>query len=98
MSLPRVASRQEWLNARTELLADEKAMTRARDEMNTKRRELPMVKVDKEYVFEGPESKASLLDLFEGPSHLLRHDRRPGRQETQGLGSLWRIFSWLAFG
>jgi predicted dithiol-disulfide oxidoreductase (DUF899 family) len=66
-----VASRQEWLDARTELLADEKAMTRARDELNTKRRELPMVKVDKDYVFEGPDGKASLLDLFEGRRQLV---------------------------
>src|SRR3954468_1560676 len=71
MSLPRVASRDEWLNARTELLADEKAMTRARDELNTKRRELPMVKVDKEYVFEGRDAKATLLDLFEGRQQLV---------------------------
>jgi len=66
-----VASRQEWLNARTELLADEKAMTRARDELNTKRRELPMVKIDTEYVFEGPDGKATLLDLFEGRRQLV---------------------------
>ncbi len=71
MSLPRVASRQEWLDARQELLADEKAMTRARDTLSTKRRELPMVKIDKEYVFEGPDGKASLLDMFEGRRQLV---------------------------
>src|SRR5215471_4252987 len=71
MSLPRVASRQEWLEARKELLAEEKEMTRARDKLNTKRRELPMVEVDEEYVFEGPDGKATLLDLFEGRRQLI---------------------------
>jgi predicted dithiol-disulfide oxidoreductase (DUF899 family) len=59
------------LDARKELLADEKAMTRARDKLNVKRRELPMVEVDKRYVFEGPSGKATLLDLFEGRRQLV---------------------------
>ena len=71
MSLPQVTSRGEWLVARKELLAEEKAMTRARDALNTKRRELPMVKVDKGYVFEGPGRKASLLDLFDHRRQLI---------------------------
>jgi predicted dithiol-disulfide oxidoreductase (DUF899 family) len=71
MSLPQVASRHEWLVARKELLAEEKAMTRARDALSTKRRELPMVKIDQDYVFEGPEGKAGLLDLFEGRRQLI---------------------------
>jgi predicted dithiol-disulfide oxidoreductase (DUF899 family) len=71
MSLPKVVSREEWLAARTELLAEEKAMTRARDALNVKRRELPMVKIDKDYVFEGPDRHASLLDLFEGRRQLI---------------------------
>ncbi|MEY2436866.1 MAG: hypothetical protein QOF97_1702 [Acidimicrobiaceae bacterium] len=71
MSLPKVTSRQEWLAARKELLREEKAMTRARDALNTKRRELPMVKVDKTYEFEGPAGKASLLDLFDGRRQLV---------------------------
>jgi predicted dithiol-disulfide oxidoreductase (DUF899 family) len=71
MSLPKVTSREEWLAARKELLAEEKAMTRARDALNVKRRELPMVKIDKDYVFEGPDGKASLRDLFEGRRQLI---------------------------
>ncbi|MBM3673671.1 MAG: DUF899 domain-containing protein [Actinobacteria bacterium] len=71
MSLPKVASREEWLVARKELLAEEKAMTRARDALNTKRRELPMVKVDKDYVLDGPDGKVGLLDLFDGRSQLI---------------------------
>ncbi|HZD13567.1 MAG TPA: DUF899 domain-containing protein, partial [Pseudonocardiaceae bacterium] len=71
MSLPRVVSRDEWLVARKELLAQEKAMTRARDALNTKRRELPMVRIEKDYLFEGPDGKASLLDLFDARRQLI---------------------------
>lgn len=71
MSLPQVVSRDEWLVARKELLAEEKAMTRARDALSTKRRELPMVRIDKDYLFEGPDGKASLLDLFGGRRQLI---------------------------
>jgi predicted dithiol-disulfide oxidoreductase (DUF899 family) len=74
MALPEVVSRDEWLAARKELLAEEKAMTRARDALNTRRRQLPMVEIEKEYVFEGPAGRASLLDLFEGRRQLMvRH-------------------------
>jgi predicted dithiol-disulfide oxidoreductase (DUF899 family) len=51
---PKVVSRAEWLAARKDLLAEEKALTRARDALSAKRRELPWVKVDKEYVFDTP--------------------------------------------
>jgi predicted dithiol-disulfide oxidoreductase (DUF899 family) len=70
MSLPAVTSRQDWLAARKELLAREKELTRLGDALNTARRELPMVRIDKEYVFKGPDGKASLADLF-GPSRQL---------------------------
>ena len=74
MSLPRVVSRDAWLVARKELLSAEKAMTQARDELNTRRRELPMVRVEKDYAFEGPEGTVTLLDLFDGRRQLiLRH-------------------------
>ena len=71
MSLPEVVSRDEWLVARKELLAQEKAATRARDALNAQRRRLPMVEIEKDYVFEGPAGKASLLDLFEGRRQLI---------------------------
>jgi predicted dithiol-disulfide oxidoreductase (DUF899 family) len=71
MSLPEVVSRQQWLVQRKALLAEEKAMTRARDAVNTKRRELPMVEIDKEYVFTGPDGKAGLPDLFDGSRQLI---------------------------
>ncbi|MER5750994.1 DUF899 domain-containing protein [Streptomyces sp. NPDC002088] len=73
MSLPEVVSRAEWRAAREELLVKEKAATRARDALNAERRRLPMVEVDKEYVFEGGDGKATLLDLFEGRQQLVVH-------------------------
>lgn len=71
MSLPDVVSRDEWLAARTALLAEEKELTRARDALNANRRRLPMVAVEKEYVFEGPHGKATLSDLFGGRRQLM---------------------------
>ncbi len=71
MDLPKVVSRGEWLTARKELLAEEKELTRARDALHTRRRELPMVAVDKEYVFEGPDGEKTLKDLFEGRRQLI---------------------------
>ena len=71
MSLPTVTSRQEWLAARKELLLREKELTRLRDELNTSRRQLPMVRVDKKYVFEGPEGPVSLADMFGASSQLI---------------------------
>ena len=70
-ALPRVVPRQEWLEARKQLLAQEKELTRARDAVNEARRRLPMVKIDKEYVFEGPGGQTRLLDLFEGRRQLI---------------------------
>ncbi|MGH9041503.1 MAG: DUF899 domain-containing protein [Acidimicrobiia bacterium] len=71
MSLPQVVTRQEWLEARKELLVKEKELTRRRDALNTERRQLPMVRIDKDYVFEGPDGKASLHDLFDGRRQLI---------------------------
>ena len=71
MSLPKVVTQDEWLAARKQLLVEEKAMTKARDALNTKRRELPMVAVDKGYLFEGPHGTATLLDLFDGSRQLI---------------------------
>jgi predicted dithiol-disulfide oxidoreductase (DUF899 family) len=66
-----VVSRDEWLVARTALLAEEKAMTKALDALSAKRRALPWVKVEKSYVFDGPDGKESLADLFRGKSQLI---------------------------
>jgi predicted dithiol-disulfide oxidoreductase (DUF899 family) len=73
MSLPKVVSREEWLGARREFLRKEKEFTLARDALNAERRELPMVEVDEDYVFEGPDGKIRLLDMFEGRRQLIVH-------------------------
>jgi uncharacterized protein (TIGR02246 family) len=71
MNRPAIASRAEWLAARKALLAKEKELTRRRDALNAERRRLPMVRVDKDYVFEGPHGPAGLPDLFEGRPQLI---------------------------
>ena len=71
MSLPRRATRDEWLAARKELLDEEKRLTRERDALNVRRRELPMVEITKPYAFTGPEGEAGLADLFEGRRQLI---------------------------
>jgi predicted dithiol-disulfide oxidoreductase (DUF899 family) len=67
----KVVSQQEWLVARKELLAAEKEFTRQRDALSAKRREMPWVKVEKNYTFEGPNGKVSLSDLFRDKSQLI---------------------------
>lgn len=68
---PRIASSDEWLAARKELLAREKELTKHRDRINAERRRLPMVKLEKDYVFDGPDGKRSLADLFEARRQLI---------------------------
>jgi predicted dithiol-disulfide oxidoreductase (DUF899 family) len=68
---PRVVSQAEWLAARKELLSKEKEFTRLRDELSRQRRELPWEVVDKKYVFEGPNGKQTLPELFDGRSQLI---------------------------
>lgn len=68
---PPVASREEWLAERKKLLAREKEVTRHNDRVSAERRRLPMVRIDKDYVFEGPEGKRSLADLFDGCRQLI---------------------------
>ncbi len=68
---PDVVSRAEWLAARKDFLLREKEFTRQRDALNAQRRRLPMVKIEKEYVFETPSGSATLADLFEGRRQLV---------------------------
>jgi predicted dithiol-disulfide oxidoreductase (DUF899 family) len=70
-NLPRVVSHEEWVAARTELLAREKEFTRLRDALSADRRRLPMVEVTKDYVFEGPQGNVGLADLFHGRRQLI---------------------------
>src|SRR5438132_8526585 len=66
-----IVSEAEWLVARKDLLTREKEFSRQRDALSAARRKLPMVKVEKDYVFEGPNGKETLADLFDGRSQLL---------------------------
>ena len=68
---PKIVSREEWLAARKKHLLDEKKLTKKRDQLHAKRRRLPMVKIEKEYVFDGPEGKRSLLQLFDNRRQLV---------------------------
>jgi predicted dithiol-disulfide oxidoreductase (DUF899 family) len=68
---PPIVPRDAWLVARKQLLVEEKALTRQRDAVNATRRRLPMVALDKRYVFDGPAGETTLLDLFEGRRQLI---------------------------
>src|SRR5712691_8819498 len=67
----KVVSADEWLKARLELLAKEKEFTRLRDQLSQQRRELPWERVEKQYVFDGPNGKETLAQLFENRSQLV---------------------------
>ena len=67
----RIVSQDEWLAARKQHLSKEKELTRFRDELSRQRRELPWVKIEKPYVFDAPDGKATLGDLFDGRSQLI---------------------------
>ena len=71
LNLPAVVSQDEWLAERKQLLEKEKELTRARDRLNADRRRLPMVEIEKEYTFEGPEGEVTLRDLFDGRRQLI---------------------------
>jgi predicted dithiol-disulfide oxidoreductase (DUF899 family) len=83
----RVVSQEEWLAARRQLLSKEKEFTRQRDQLSAARRELPWVRVDKEYVFDTPSGKQTLADLFEGRSQLMVYHFMFGPGWEQGCPS-----------
>src|SRR3954454_21447560 len=68
---PPIVSREEWLAERKKLLNEEKELTRQYDRVNAARRRLPMVKIEKSYLFEAPGGELSLKDLFEGRRQLI---------------------------
>jgi predicted dithiol-disulfide oxidoreductase (DUF899 family) len=84
MNLPPVVSKTEWQAARDALLAKEKEATRARDTLAAERRRLPMVRIDKAYTLDGPDGKATLLDLFEGRRQLLLYHFMFGPNQEVG--------------
>src|SRR5882757_1295096 len=68
---PPIVSREQWLGERKKLLAQEKELTQQYDRVNAQRRRLPMVKIEKSYLFESPGGEQSLKELFEGRRQLL---------------------------
>src|SRR5262245_13770816 len=82
-----VVSREEWLRARTALLAREKEHTRQRDELSRQRRELPWVRIDKAYRFDSPDGVVTLAELFEGRRQLLVQHFMLGPGWEQGCPS-----------
>jgi len=83
----RIVSQEEWLKARKELLAREKELTHLRDALSAQRRELPWVRVEKEYVFETSSGKKRLADLFEGRSQLFIYHFMFGPGWSEGCKS-----------
>ncbi|MTV17352.1 MULTISPECIES: thioredoxin family protein [Bradyrhizobium] len=74
MQQHKIASREEWIAARKALMIGEKELTQAREALSRQRRELPWVKVDKDYVFDGPGGTMTLGDLFKGrPQLVVQH-------------------------
>ncbi|MDQ3777651.1 MAG: DUF899 domain-containing protein [Actinomycetota bacterium] len=84
MELPPVVSPTEWQAARERLLAKEKEATRTRDALAAERRRLPRVRIDKHYVFDGPDGKKTLLDLFEGRRQLIVYHFMFGPNQEAG--------------
>jgi predicted dithiol-disulfide oxidoreductase (DUF899 family) len=84
IALPRVVSRAAWRAERVRLLAREKELTRARDVLNEERRALPVVLVEKDYVFETPSGPAPLIELFEGRRQLIVYHFMFFRESGEG--------------
>src|ERR671914_1227721 len=87
MTIHRIGTREEWHAARLELLQAEKELTRQGDEVAKRRRELPWVRIDKEYRFDTDDGSASLGDLFRGRSQLLVYHFMFGPDYTAGCPS-----------
>lgn len=83
----KIVSRAKWLEARIAHLAKEKELTRQRDRLSAERRELPWVKVEKEYVFDAPQGKVTLADLFDGRSQLVTYHFMFGPDWQEGCPS-----------
>jgi predicted dithiol-disulfide oxidoreductase (DUF899 family) len=84
MDLPPVVSKSEWEEKRQGVLAKEKEQTRARDALAAERRRLPRLRVDKDYVLEGPEGEVPLGDLFEGRRQLILYHFMFGPNQDVG--------------
>jgi len=84
MTKHEIVSEEQWIEARRALLAEEKAWTRERDRLSKKRRALPWVKVEKDYVFEGADGPVTLAGLFDGRSQLIVYHFMFGPEWDEG--------------
>jgi len=91
-----IVSPEEWILARKELLAKEKEFTRLRDELSRQRRELPWENVEKRYVFDGPDGRETLADLFGGRSQLIVYHFMFGPEWPEGCPSCSMVADHLA--
>ncbi len=87
MESHKTVTREDWLAARKALLAREKEFTRARDALSAERRKLPWVRVDKDYVFDSPDGRETLADLFDGRSQLIVYHFMFGPDWEEGCPS-----------
>ena len=87
LARPKIVSQAEWLAASKQLLIKEKNLTREKDALSAERRELPWVKVEKQYVFDSPSGKKTLADLFEGRSQLIVYHFMFGPEWEEGCPS-----------
>ena len=83
----KVVSREQWLDSRKALLAKEKEFTRLRDELSAQRRDLPWVNIEKEYIFDTPEGKQSLAELFSDKNQLMIYHFMLGPDWEEGCPS-----------
>ncbi|HVN28474.1 MAG TPA: DUF899 family protein, partial [Candidatus Binataceae bacterium] len=79
-----VVSREQWIENRKQLLQKEKEFTKALDQLNEQRRALPWVRVEKEYVFDTPQGRKTLADLFDGRSQLIVYHFMYGPEMKEG--------------
>jgi predicted dithiol-disulfide oxidoreductase (DUF899 family) len=84
---PKIASPAEWLAARKELLAKEKELTHLRDSLAAQRREMPWLRIEKDYTFDTPKGKQSLSELFDGHSQLIVYHFMLGPESEAGCPS-----------
>src|SRR5262249_203067 len=98
MNLPDIVSPPEWDAPREPLLAKEKGAPRALDALGAGRRRLPMVRIEKQYLFEGPNGKATLLDMFDGRRQLVIYHLMfaPGSEPCTGCSSFTDNIGHLA--
>ncbi len=98
MSIPAIVPVAEWEAARESLLVKEKEATRALDALAAERRRLPMVRIDKRYVFEGPDGQVTVPDMFDGRSQLIVYHFMfgPGQEPCTGCSSFTDNIGHLA--